>query len=1116
MRTSIAGLEGGDRVGNYVLLERIGEGGMGTVFRAEQVEPFRRLVALKVIKTGMDSRRVITRFEVERQTLALMDHQNIAQVFDAGTTEAGLPYFVMELVNGEPITRYCDGKQLTLRQRLQFFVPVCRAIQHAHQKGIIHRDIKPSNVLVGLYDGKPVPKVIDFGVAKATQSNSPKRTALTELGQIVGTPEYISPEQAELNPFDIDTRSDIYSLGVLLYELLTGTTPILKEDMRKLGLVELLHQIRELEPPKPSTRVSQLDTQANQSGEPVSTLSRANMSSTRGSESAKFSRMLRGDLDWVVMKALEKDRSRRYETAEGFAADVEQYLDGGTVTARPPSTYYTFCKYAGRNKSLITMVLSIAVVLLMASMLSTWSAIRASDAERLAESRLAIAEQERNEKEQALERAVANQRRAEDARIEADARRREFEVKRNEAVWNQYVARLYPIIDAWEARDFGHLQQRLEELVPRKDEPDVRGWEWAYFKDQCDQAVLSIAGEHAAFHPWRDAVAVVAKGDDSNWCIELRSARDASFIRRLVTLSGPQAKEARNLRWSADASRLAYSTSDGRAVVVDVASGTKIFEVNVHADQASHIVRAFDLSGDGKILVTGNFFGFIALWDIDSGERLQVLHDPKQRSNLQSVSLSPDSTHLVGGLRYGRRTTWRLADAARFEYAPQSLKYASVCWHPAGKRFAATDADSFPVFEINKKDPVATLEHPKVSTISFVGEDRLVSAGRDQVIRIWDANSFELQEERRVLRVPAHEIHAGHQSPLVAASADGLVQVIDVEASVSKHDVLREPGTPEQKCNLVSWSRDGAYLAVGYVDGASSAKYSSRLLVWDLDAGRTVVNETFAKNVRMTFSWKSDEETLRVVTSDGRNMMYDLANESSAVHEPRATSLRIVGSSLSPNGKKLVIRSIPDGAVVADAETLQQLAKIETGEHVVSVQWSPDGSRVATGTYGFLDAWDESGKRIFRHRFPSPEQLDCIAWHPNAWLIAGGMSDGRVAILNADSGKAVLHLTGHTGPVTSLDWSSDGRRLATASVDGSVRVWDANTGVELLKLQHADEVAFRTVQWSRDSRRLAAGDDRGNVFVWGSADVPSLLAGAMGLASGKIAKAIAAVRRSRD
>ena len=995
-------------------------------------------------------------------------------------------------------------------------MPVCRAIQHAHQKGIIHRDIKPSNVLVGLHDGTPVPKVIDFGVAKATQSNETMRTVLTELGQIVGTPEYMSPEQAELNPFDIDTRSDIYSLGVLLYELLTGTTPILKEDMRKLGLVELLRKIRELEPPKPSTRVSQLDTQANHTGERDSGSSTANMSSTRGSESAKFSRMLRGDLDWVVMKALEKDRNRRYETAEGFAADVEQYLGGGTVIARPPSTYYTFCKFAGRNKSLITMVMSIAVVLLMASMLSTWSAIRASDAERLAESRLAIAEQERNEKELALERAVANQRRAEDARIEADARRREFEVKRNEAVWNQYVARLYPIIDAWEARDFGHLQQRLEELVPGKGEPDVRGWEWAYFKDQCDQAVLSIAGEHAAFHPRRDAVAVVAKGDDGNWCIELRSARDASFIRRLVTLSGPQAKEARNLRWSADASRLAYSTSDGRAVVVDVASGTKTFEVHVHADQASHIVRSFDLSGDGKLLVTGNFFGFIALWDVDSGARLQVLHDPKRQSNLRSVSLSPDSTHLVGGLRYGRRTTWRLADASRFEYAPQSLNYAIVCWHPGGKRFAATDVDSFAVFEINKKEPVATLSHPKVSAVSWVGEERLVSTGRDHVIRIWNANSFELQQERRVLRVPVYEIHAGHQSRLIAASADSLVQVIDIEASVPKSEVLCEPEAPGQRSNLVSWSHDGAYLAVGYFAEGNSAKYSSRLRVWDLESGRIVVNETFAKNVRMTFGWSHDEETLRVVTSNGRDILFDLANESSTEHDTGATALRIHASSLSPNGKNLVLRSIPDGAVVADAETLQQLAKIETGLHVVSVQWSPDGSRVATGTYGVLDAFDESGKRIFRHRFPSLEQLDCIAWCPDAWLIAGGMSDGRIAILNADSGKAVLHLTGHTGPVTGLDWSSDGRRLASASADGSVRVWDANTGVELLKLQHAEEEAFRTVQWSRDCSRLAAGDDLGNVFVWGSADMPRMPVDAGGLSSGKIAKAIAAVKRSRD
>lgn len=343
----------GTVIGPYKLIEQIGEGGMGTVWMAQQTEPVHRLVAVKLIKAGMDSRQVIARFEAERQALALMDHPNIARVLDAGTIPAGRPYFVMDLVKGVPITKYCDEHHLTPGQRLELFIPICQAVQHAHQKGIIHRDLKPSNVLVALYDGKPAPKVIDFGVAKAAGQQLTDKTLVTGFGNIVGTLEYMSPEQAEINQLDIDTRSDIYSLGVLLYELLTGSPPFSRKELEKAGMLEMLRVIREQEPSKPSMKLSTAE------GLPT-------LAANRGTEPAKLTKLMRGELDWIVMKALEKDRNRRYETANGFAMDVQRYLADEPVLACPPSAGYRLRKFVRRNKgglAIAAMVLFFLVLL---------------------------------------------------------------------------------------------------------------------------------------------------------------------------------------------------------------------------------------------------------------------------------------------------------------------------------------------------------------------------------------------------------------------------------------------------------------------------------------------------------------------------------------------------------------------------------------------------------------------------------------------------------------------------------------------------------------------------------------------------------------------------------
>jgi serine/threonine protein kinase len=339
----------GTVIGAYKLLEQIGEGGFGVVFMAEQTQPVRRKVALKVLKPGMDTRQVVARFEAERQALALMDHPNIARVLDGGQTSSGRPYFVMDLVKGLPITDYCDQAQLTPRERLELFVHLCQAVQHAHQKGIIHRDLKPSNVLVTLHDGTPLVKVIDFGIAKALGQSLTDKTLFTGFAQMIGTPLYMSPEQAALSNIDVDTRSDVYALGVLLYELLTGTTPFDKDRFKEVGYDELRRVIREEEPPRPSTRISTLGQAATA------------LSTQRKCDARSLSQLCRGELDWIVMKALEKDRNRRYETASALAADVQRYLQDEPVQACPPSALYRIRKFARRHKARL-VTLSVAVL----------------------------------------------------------------------------------------------------------------------------------------------------------------------------------------------------------------------------------------------------------------------------------------------------------------------------------------------------------------------------------------------------------------------------------------------------------------------------------------------------------------------------------------------------------------------------------------------------------------------------------------------------------------------------------------------------------------------------------------------------------------------------------
>ncbi len=569
----------GATIGPYRLMEQIGEGGFGLVFVAEQLAPVRRKVAVKVIKPGMDTRDVIARFEAERQALAMMDHPNIARVLDAGATESGRPYFVMELVRGVPITDYCDKNRLTPRERLELFVVVCQAVQHAHQKGIIHRDLKPSNVMVTLHDGRPLVKVIDFGVAKALHQSLTEKTIYTRFAQMVGTPLYMSPEQAEMSGLDIDTRTDIYSLGVMMYELLTGTTPFDKKRVAKAAYDELIRMIREEEPPKPSTRLSQ------------STTSLSAIAEHRRTEPARLSKMFRGDLDWITMKALEKDRTRRYESASGLAADVLRYLHDEPVEASPPSASYRLRKLARRHRTALVTAAAFAAFLIADAIAGTWLAFREKSARDVAdrnaalaaesaehasaeaqiaektrlaaESQRKLADQQRHRAEAEKARADANAAQAERGHRQADAARKTAEAekrradanaaeaerrraeadserKRAEKLSNQAERRVYAMQIAGAQRDWEANSAESAWAHLDKCRRDLRGWEHDYLFTLFTQNQKTFKGHNAPV----TSVAFSSDGSriaSGSWggSVNVWDAASGQVIRTLEPQTGP-------------------------------------------------------------------------------------------------------------------------------------------------------------------------------------------------------------------------------------------------------------------------------------------------------------------------------------------------------------------------------------------------------------------------------------------------------------------------------------------------------------------------------------------------------------------------------------------------
>jgi WD40 repeat protein/serine/threonine protein kinase len=1082
----------GTVIGPYKLMEQIGEGGMGLVFVAEQQHPVRRKVALKVIKPGQDTKEVIARFEAERQALALMDHPNIARVLDAGATASGQPYFVMELVKGTPITQFCDDHRLTPRQRLELFLSVCQAVQHAHQKGIIHRDVKPSNVLVSSHDGTPVVKVIDFGVAKAVGQQLTEKTLYTGFAQMIGTPLYMSPEQAGLSDLDVDTRTDLYALGVLLYELLTGTTPFEGARLRQAGYDEIRRIIREEEPPKPSTRISTL-------GQAASTVS-----GNRQSDPKQLGQLMRGELDWIVMKALEKDRNRRYETANAFAADVQRYLHDEPVQACPPTAGYRLHKFARKHQRLLASVAACAALLLLGVAGSTWQALRATQAESLA---LA----ERDEKEQARQAeveqraaAVQSEQVAQEERVKAQRQRDEAQRQRDEvqALNEQlratqdklrsrtYAAEINLAQHAFEAGVSRRTRDLLEKHRPRVGETDLRGFEWNYLDRLCHQDLLTLKGHTSG-------ITIVVYSPDGK---RLASASSDQTVKVWDAQTGQELLSFKrhtgvvlSLAFSPDGKRLASGgpATDGpyEVKVWDAQTGQEFFTLK-------DVARYPAFSPDGKRLAGGNR-RMGKVWDAQTGQELLTFSGESNQ-----VTFSPDGKRLATAAD----STLKVRDAQTgqelFGCKGHSANIIRLAFSPDGKRLASASWDkTAKVWDAQTGEDLLTLKGHSdyVWSVSFSPDGKRLATGGDKTVKVWDAQTgLELHtfkghwaEVRTVAFSPDGER---------LASADGVeVKVWDAHTD-RKAFTLRGRGPTDVAS--VAFSPGGKHLATGRV---GSGNGPGEVQVWDAQTGRELF--TLQAYIRGVRSVAFSPEGRRLATGNsfpgspgpGEVQVWD-AQTGQEFFTVKGGGLCVA---FSPYGKHLASASSGSPQVgrvtVWDAQTGKDLFTLKGSGSCVA--FSPDGKRLASASTGWgpqqgvVKVWDAQTGQELVSCTGHGHGINEVVFSPDGHRLASASWDNTVKVWDAHTGQELLTLIGHAGMVGSVAFSPDGKRLASASRGPGkwdVKVWEAQTGQELLIFEGPGgyDASYRGLAFSPNGHQLVSGSADGTVMIWDATPLP--------------------------